>query len=281
MVSDKVQSLDELCQKYGEFSFLVGGVKHHELTLEDFALINRILIGCTKLAYIHKQECIDLYTSGGHLGSRKLFGGILAFDYVLNFGKSNSVFRPKDIRASFPEYIQNLSFTDLSRILRNMKKTRLIKTAMRPDKKVGRPRQEERGTPKTKFYYTKSDYLLSLKNLITKPLVRSILFSILLESKVIQRYLEYTCLFVLYEIKFSGLEHALKTLEVTERLDSKILSIYKKNLSNLTKIVNKSEPKRIKSIAHKMANEQLRLRDFKNDSLYNYYYVMGGIFYYG
>ena len=54
-----------------------------------------------------------------------------------------------------------------------MKKTQLIKTAMGLDKKVGRPRQEERGTPKTKFYYTKSDYLLSLKNLITSTTFES------------------------------------------------------------------------------------------------------------
>jgi hypothetical protein len=279
IVSDKVQSLEELFQKYPEVPFALDGIKHGSLTLEDFLLINRILIGCTKLMYFHKADCHDLYVSKKGPESRKSFAGLLAFDTILRMGTSDSVFRAKNVRTGFPEDVQKISYSDLSRILRMLKRVKLTDQQRPPNKKSGRPKSDEKRSHETNFYYSKSGYLLLLEKLITKPLARSILISLLVEAKVIQRYIEYSCLYALYEIKFFGLSYVLRTLQAREKLDTKQMAGYEKNLSVFAKIVN-SHPKQMKSVAHKMAQHQMNIRDFKNDAFYNHYYIMGGIFYY-
>jgi hypothetical protein len=127
--------------------------KNKRLTIEEIMLINRILIGCTKLAYSKSESRSYKNTPKKEL---------VALDLLkqLSFNTLNQ-FRQSEIREKLRAEIQNIDKSDLSDLLNILLKTGIIQKTNLPKstKKRGRPSQKtDSKKPGPKSYYEESEY---------------------------------------------------------------------------------------------------------------------------
>ena len=271
---------------YLEFPFLYQEIKRDNgIDLEDLILINRILVGCTKLTY---EKKIDFLKSGLYKSelspksSRKSIGSLQTFQHLLNKNNENS-FRANNIRQIFDQEIQNISSADLSKILRIFKKVGAIDKTKTKGSAIprGRPRnnvESQKISGPKEHYYSETDYLSKLKKLITNPKVRIAIYSILLESNILREYLKYSVLHALYQLKSQDLDSTLKNDKVVCKLDEQSVNEMKFRLSDLHRSLLSSDKKQIEKIAQTIVLDYMRRQEFYND-FYDLFYLTGGLYF--
>jgi hypothetical protein len=86
-----------------------------------------------------------------------------------------------------------------------------------------------------------------LKQTVAKPIVRKVLFSFLLESKLIHKWLEFVCLLAFYQLKFNGTNTIRKIEKAVNVIgeESKNESLYSK--------VGQYDDKKLKELASRQA----------------------------
>ena len=125
-------------------------------------------------------------------------------------GKDRSKFRPSNIRKKLPDENKDIQSADLSDILRSLSNINLItktaKDARRRGRSSSKDSEDEPSERGIHSFYQPTEYLESLKQVISKPVARKLIFSFLLESKLIHKWLDFNCLLALHIAKFSNID---------------------------------------------------------------------------
>jgi hypothetical protein len=169
----------------------------------------------------------------------------------------------------------------LSDILKSLSVTNIV-TKIEPDtvsdingrKKRGRRRaSEEIDTCKTgpKSFYQSSEYLKTLKDVISKPIARELIFSFLLESKLIYKWLDFICRYSFYLLKF-GKTDSFERLKTAPRIEP----MSETKLKRLFQEVSRLDDDNLRQMAHAEALHILQ-HHRENEMLFCNLYLRGGI----
>lgn len=266
------------CPSYG---FLYAIYKGRLLTLEEMIIIHRILIGCTKLIYDSNIKGAKKLAKEDSSTPKKLLASTSVASYHITMNMDTLKRRPSDYRRSLSEDIKNIQAADLSDILKSLSVTNIV-TKTETDsvsdingrKKRGRRRaSEEIDTSKTgpKSFYQSSEYLKTLKDVISKPIARELIFSFLLESKLIYKWLDFICLYRFYLLKF-GKTNTFERLETASRIDA----MSETQLQRLFQEVSRLDDDNLRQMAHAEAVHILQ-HYRENEMLFCNLYLRGGI----
>jgi hypothetical protein len=204
---------------------LCKGYKGHHLTIEDMITIDRILIGCSKYVLSSYTEGAKRRAKAASRPSKRRLALISLFaELIMTSEDTKSQFRPSHIRRTLPDDVNKITPAQLTRMLNISVKFNLVSKAKKDPRKRGSPKKIERpvNEPGPPSFYQSNEYFKKLKELISEPLVRRFIFTSLLESNVIDKWLYSTCLFVLYLLKFSKFDTVRNILRVTNRLMQQI-----------------------------------------------------------
>ena len=144
------------------------------------------------------------------------------------------------------------------------------------NRKRGRRKASEEidiAKPGRKSFYQSSEYLNTLKSVISKPIARMLLFSFLLESKLIHKWLEFICLYRFYLLKF-GKTNAFRRVETASWIDfgSDI------PIKRLFEKVSRLDDDNLRKMAHIKAVHILQ-HHTQYEILFSNLYLRGGILY--
>jgi hypothetical protein len=211
------------------YGFLYAIYKGHLLTLEDMIIIHRILIGCSKLIYDSNIKGAKILAREDSSISKKLLAYISVASYHFTTNTDTFKRRPSDYRSSLSEAIKNIQASDMSDIFKSLSITNMVTKTGKDSvsdingrKKRGRRRvtdEIEPSKPGRKSFYQSSGYLKALKSVISMPIARDLIFSLLLEAKLIYKWLDFVCLYRFYLLKF-GKTDTFGKLETTLRSDT-------------------------------------------------------------
>ena len=247
-------------------------------TVEDLLTIDRILVGCSKLITSYSQH--RLVPDNVKLLSRaqKKRLGTFLLGYFATLVKGKQKFRQLGIRNSLPEEVRNISKSDLSRILSTLVDWNIIVPTQEHKRKRGAPNQESRELYEiagTKSLYQPSEYLMTLKRVVSKPQVKKLIYTMVFESNLLYRYLRRIALLLLY----TGQGIDSKDQEAAWR---GAVAVHKKislDMKELHKEVGKNIGKRLQDKA--AANQLARL--FIGNHTPDFYadlYILGGMNFY-
>lgn len=180
--------------------------------------------------------------------------------------------------------IRNIGQADLSKVLRIFKKvsaidkTKLMSTKILP----GRPKNSDvsqKITGPKEYNYSDSDYFSKLKKLITIPNVRTAIYSILKESKILREYLKYSTLHMLYQLKSQDLDSTLKNDKKMKLGDEYFdEEKYRFRLSHLRDLLLSLDKNQIEIIAQAIVLDYMKTQDFRNE-IYDLFYLTGGLYF--
>jgi hypothetical protein len=268
-------SVPTLFKESPSYAFMYAIEKGQLLTLEEKILINRILIGCSKLIYNSHARGAKKIAKARSKPSKKDLTSTYSITHLTMRVKDRSRFRPSNIREKLPYENKDIQSADLSDILKSLSNINLITKTQKEARKRGSPAKNsedepgERGMPS---FYQPTEYLESLKQVIAKPVARKLIFSFLLESKLIHKWLDFTCLLALYISKFSNMDN-IKNIDravgiIQDELKNEKLH---KNVASLT-------DEKLEKIGHKFAVSALQHFEEYEDMFTNLY-IIGGIYF--
>jgi hypothetical protein len=243
------------------------------LTTKEEWLISKILIGCSKLIYLSHLKGAKKMAQGKYRKNSKRDLAMAALGARITMTDNLGKFTPKAVKNKFPDNLKSIDSSDLSEILGTLTEIGLTKKTSR-DLRRGAPKHEEKlnystGVPS---FYELENYAKELKQLIDKPLARNLIFSYLLQSGLIHRWLDFVCLYSYYQLKFEGpkawaeVHSLIRNFFPTEQLES----FYQKLCS--------IDDKKLRELANKSAVEMLENYD-KYQDLFTNLYLMGGIYF--
>ena len=257
------------------YGYMFAIEKGQLLTLEEKILINRILIGFSKLILTSNFKDAKKTAKAYSKPSKKDLASTYSIIDLTMRVKDRSKFRPSNIRKKLPDENKDIQSADLSDILKSLSNINLITKTQKDAKKRGSPSKNSENETSERgmhSFYQPTEYLESLKQVISKPVARKLIFSVLLESKLIHKWLDFNCLLALYISKFSNKDN-IKNID-------RAVGIIQDQLEN-EKLHNKMtslDDKQLEEIAHKFA--VLALQHFKEyEEMFTNLYIMGGIYF--
>jgi len=161
-------------EKYPEYGFMLVMYKHKSVTLEEIMIVNRILVGCAKYVKLgHKKPLKSHKLSKKSLASMLIYSGLTS--------ELHSSFRPAKIRATLPDEVSRIDPANLSRLLKVYVRAKIIEKTDPPKSTRGKPAQlTNQDQPGKKSYFQSTEYIQMVKQVISKPLIRMLIFSYLL-----------------------------------------------------------------------------------------------------
>jgi hypothetical protein len=179
------------------------------LTADDWLVISRIIIGCSKLVYDSYRYLDNNNSRQKRLfkTSKKQVAFLSSFANLREMAEVNPIFRPSDIRRKLPEDVQNIQWSDLSRMFKILERYSVITKTGKNVRRRGAPSKKSNDLPEEpgpKSYYQTTVHFEKLKKVLDKPEARKLIFSLLMESKLIYRYWKVKALSYLYVLKFGG-----------------------------------------------------------------------------
>jgi hypothetical protein len=255
------------------YAYMYAIEKGKLLTLEEKILTNRILIGCPKYVYSICAKGAKQSAKEASKLSKKDLAYTSSFSHLTTEVKDRSKFRPSAIRNKLPDQNKDIQPADLSRILKSLSNINLITKTQKNTRKRGSPSKNSQEDPSERgmhSFYQPTEYFEALKQVIAKPMARKLIFAFLLESNLIRRWLDFECLFNLYTLKFSSIDH-LRNINmavgmIQDELKDQKLHEYAPSLSD----------EKLEAIAHKFA--QSVLQHYKEyEELFTILYLAGGI----
>jgi hypothetical protein len=243
------------------------------LTLEEKILINRILIGCSKLILTSYFKDVKKTAKTRSKPSKKALVSTYSIIDLIMKVKDRSKFRPSNIRKKLPDENKDIQSADLSDILKSLSDMNLITKTQKDARKRGSPSKDseyEAGERGIHSFYQSTEYFVSLKQVISKPVVRMLIFSFLLESKLIYRWLDHVCLLTFYMLKFGNKDTSRKIDMATGITHNRL-----KN-EKLYDKVTYLDDKRLKEFADKTAVSVLQHFE-EYEEMFTNLYIMGGI----
>jgi hypothetical protein len=274
--TDKNFAVNPLFKESASFGYMLAIDKGHLLTVEDMILIHRILIGCAKIIYISHINGAKKRANALSKPSKKDLTSTFSIINLTMTVKGRSKFRPLNLKRKLPDNIKSIQPADLSDILKSLTKINLLTKVEKDARRRGSPSKKNEHSTKElglPSFYQPSEYIDAMKQLIAKPIARKLIFAFLLESKLLQKWLDFCCLLALYQLKFSDME--------TVRSIDKAVDVIMEELKyeNFRKKIAQLDDRKLREIAHKKAI--LILQQYKKyDDLFIHLYLLGGIFFY-
>jgi hypothetical protein len=125
--SDKSSfSVPTLFKKSPSYGYMYAIEKGQLLTLEEKILINRILIGCSKLIYDSYSQGAKKTAKAYSKLSKKDLASTYSITHLTMRVKDRSKFRPSNIRRKLPDENKDIQSADLSDILKSLSNINLI-----------------------------------------------------------------------------------------------------------------------------------------------------------
>lgn len=258
------------------YGYMYAIQKGQLVTLEEMIIINRILIGCSKLV-------VSSYVAGARKRARALSKPttkrLVSITSILKLNRTdkyeNKNFRPSDLRRQLPDEIKNVQAADLTDTLRYLSNLNMVTKTKRDRGKRGAPPRSSKkdlSQPGRQSFYQQTEYIKKLKQTVAKSIVRKLLFSFLLESNLIHKWLEFQCLLAFYLLKFNDINTIRKIGKAVN-----IIGEESKN-ENLYRNVNQYDDRKLKRLANRQAI--LILKRFKeHEELFTSLYINGGLYF--
>jgi hypothetical protein len=249
-------------------------------TVEDLLTIDRILVGCSKLISSYSQRrLVPEHVKLLSRAQKKRLVGTFLLGYFATLVKGKQKFRQSGIRNSLPEEVRNISKSDLSRILSTLVDWNIIVPTKEDKRKRGFPNKQSRELYEivgSKSLYEPSEYLMTLKKVVSKPQVKNLIHSMLFESNLLYRYLRRIALLLLYTEERKGIDS--KDQEAAWR---SAVAVHKKITLDM-KELNKVGKKTGKRLQDKAAANQLARLFIDNHApeFYADLYILGGMNFY-
>ncbi|HJT49340.1 MAG TPA: hypothetical protein VJ729_14240 [Nitrososphaeraceae archaeon] len=274
--SDKSSfSVPPLFKEYPSYAYMYAIEKGQLLTLEEKILINRILIGCSKLIYSSYLQGAKNTAKAYSKLSKKDLASTYSIIHLTMRVKDRSKFRPSNIRKKLPEENKDIQPADLSDILKSLSSINLVTKTQKDTRKRGSPSKNGQEDPSERgmhSFYQPAEYFEVLKQVIAKPMARKLIFGFLLESNLIHKWLDFNCLLALYVSKFSNIDN-IKNID-------KAVGVIQDELKDekLYREVASLTDKRLESIAHKFAISALQHFE-EYEEMFTNLYLIGGIYF--
>jgi hypothetical protein len=258
------------------YAYMYGIHKGQLLTLEEMIIIHRILIGCSKLVYSSHLKGAKNSAKALSKPSTKSLVSISSILKLTSTDKDYAnKFRPSDLRRKLPEEIKNVQAADISDILKTHSNLNLVTKTKRDPRKRGSPPRASEGltsVPGRQSFYQQTEYLKTLKQVIAKPIARKLLFAFLLESKLIHKWLDFHCLFALYQLKFNDMNTSRKIDKAVNVIEDE------SKIENLNKKASQYDDKKLNEMACSQAKLILQ-RHKEYEELFTSLYINGGLFF--
>lgn len=255
--------------------------------------ISNIISGCESIVSDLEHRLYDRNFRLSHLSDTDLCLLSMKDHIDTDFNNIGNGFRLRDVKNWLPEPLKNIN----SRIIRRnstmllnsnyLRRDRLEKTKNNRSIIKKKPRRTrlndiqlhaDRG-PKSFYTYSKSEYLLPLQRLALGFASRAIIYTILRNSGILERFLKICEYKKILEIKYTNRNEMLKRLRTqTETIglipesDFNVLK-YTEERSKLLSIKRK---KMLKSIASEKAKLLVQELDW-SDRIYTRFFIAGGI----
>jgi hypothetical protein len=248
---------------------------------ETILLINRVIIGCTKLVNFlgaENQWKTEI--------RRSLKPSIeyLVTTLVIDLSKQDEErrFSPKDIEIRFSESVGNVHHSTITRSLRklvSLNHLKIVKDNSR--KRPGRPRASSTNTgrPGPKSEYSRSEAEVFLDNFVRTLFPRGMIYFSLYEAGVLSRLLKFFHYEQMISLKYSEIEQILKIEKAKAKHKVDSFGVIEPMCLSLQKDLKKKTDERIMIDASKLTKRDLRVRNWQNDRLYTTFFKTGGLCY--
>jgi hypothetical protein len=249
--------------------------------------ISRIISGCKTIVAEYESKLYDRNFRLCHFSSSYL--SLLSMQDNIDTRGNNrdeDRFHARDVKNWLPEGIQNINSRIIRRNLTIMQnKNYLKRDHIEMTKKApGRPKNDEitliypnRGR-KSLYTYSKSEYLLFLEKLVLSIAPRAIIYTILKNSGILERFLKLCEYKKLLEIKNTEANKIIERLRTQTKTIGYISesSFRKSNyMQEQNKLVGIKLKKTLVSIASEKAKKLIQELDW-SDRIYTRFFIAGG-----
>jgi hypothetical protein len=250
--------------------------------------ISKIISGCKTIVAEYENKLYDRNFRLTHFSSSYL--SLLSLKDNIDIRRNNDEdedgFLARDVKNWLPEGLQNINSRIIRRnltVLQNnnyLKRDRVEKTKKGP----GRPKKNDitqiytSRDPKSFYTYSASPYLVSLERLVLGFVPRAIIYTILRQSGVLERFLKICEYKKLLEIKNTEMNEMIKRLRTQTKTIGPIPeSAFSedKYVEVQGKLMGINRKKMLMSIASEKAKLLVKELDW-DDRIYTRFFVAGG-----
>jgi len=254
--------------------------------------ISKIISGCKRIVIEQEKKLYDRHFRLSNFSETYLCLLSMKNHIDLDFNSTEDGFRLRDVKNWLPDDLQNMSSRIIRRnstmllnsyyLRRDRLENRKAKNMIKKDqegrnKNKFRHSYEDRG-PKSFYTYSKSIYLLSLERLVLGITPRAIIYTILKNSGILERFLKICEYKKLLEIKRTEMNEMIKRVRTQTKTIGRIpessfrTDKYMQEQDNLMGINRK---KQLILIASEKANSLVHELDWR-DRIYTRFFIAGG-----
>lgn len=240
-------------------------------SFSDNELVDRILIGCVKYVYLEEKNVT--------LVRKKLPQKHLAGIAVRELLDESDHLRPNDVRKKFSKLDLNIDYSTVSRTLSKLVNVGYSeKSGVNSLKKPGKSKADNLDVHLTgpKDVYKKTGYYLALEQVIHKEIPRWKIYTSLRMSYTLDKFLTFGSYAWLLARKYTDVEEYLKVAKIKGIID---LHEFYEQWKQYQEWLQPIKDEDLLMIASEMAKQELIVRDWKTDLLYDEFFVNGGLSY--
>ena len=194
---------------------------------------------------------------------------------------SGEYFSPKDIELLFSEYVEKVDHSIVSNSLKKLAKVNVLEKLYENEeiqRKPGKPRKDDRvdKLPGPTSKYTQSENEITLRNFVSRPVPREMIYRHLLNSDVLLEHLKFLHYHIKIRCKYGNVNEIVKSIQAKGPITQESLDEFKSRFLHNQNFWRQKDDKQIMLFATEFAKMDLRQRDWRNDSLYTEFFVDGG-----
>ena len=245
------------------------------ITFEEMEMINRVLIGCTKVVYRYRgpesQWCKLVRRTINP--SKEQLVKVFLYDKL-----STAYFSPKDIESKFSEQVEQVDHATVSRSLKKFARVRVLQSSnerqQRP--RPGKKKWNDKINPGPTSIYTTTENEAILRKFVSKLGPRGIIYGHLYESDILTEYLKFYYFSYMIYCKYTDVKNVARSWKAKFVMDTKLLQeTTSRHLLN-QKFVRQRSDKDLMKIATQLAKADLIKRNWEDDKLYTEFFIEGG-----
>lgn len=255
--------------------------KDNLLTLEDFMVIHRVLIGCTKMLYSIE---IRFYNDkkGVFIPSLKKHAGQSVYN-IVNNGNKNTHFSQTQLQSTLLGEVRNIDRSDLYDVLKQYKNIRVLQKENNLKRHRGKPSIEDSKLTRRNSIYSADPYFISLNKTLDKIEARVIIFGCLFESNLLTRYLDVCHYARIRQLLVFGAEKMTHNIKKLGVLTEKDLEAFQLKLKQQFNALRKLDDKQLRDLSREETEFVLKLNSEKNkrwnENWCRDFFLRGGISY--
>lgn len=283
LLSTNTQDLETLGKLYPEMTCLAMIYKDSLLTLEDFMVINRILIGCTKVVYSAEIHFYNEKTGVFNPSLKKHVGKSL-YDIVKN-EYNNTHFSQTQLQSKLHGDVRNIDRSDLHDVLNQYKRIHILTKENNLERPRGRPSIENSKLTHRNSIYSSDPYFVSLNETLDKMEARVILYGYLDESNLLTRYLDVRHYAKMRQILVLGPDKMIDDINRLGVFTEKDLGLLHLKLKHEYNALMKLDDKQLREFSREQTRIVLEISNNNNktnqwnEDWYKEFFLCGGVSY--